>query len=304
MGMDSYGKFSYNLFRQRWAIVVYAIPGRIVAPEINEVSRNRRGCGSGFLDLIAKPCFVRYVRPKRISVFKVSEDVYKFLFIKCIRHRIVVHDRSSGCLPLIWAKHRFIDHCGRYFAWECRLKAILHYYWLTYIYGSVSGRGLPQILESKGDPPSVRNSNWFGIFCIHHVWPICKQQRLVCNIICISGLLYLLSGVIGVKAQDYHPYGTNQEHSNLLWGPMVLAAGVVGIIHGWYWFWGIMGQKWTSPLKAFIIGTLSIILGFVALSWGLHHTDPVLSFNNDAPKRMEPFDRTDQAAKLIVANIS
>jgi drug/metabolite transporter (DMT)-like permease len=59
--------------------------------------------------------------------------------------------------------------------------------------------------------------------------------------------------------------------------PLVLTVGAVGIVHGWVWVWGIMHRKWTSPLRALLIGVTSIILGFLALGWGLRHTDPVLS---------------------------
>jgi hypothetical protein len=103
------------------------------------------------------------------------------------------------------------------------------------------------------------------------------------NVICASSLLYLLSSIICVRGYDNNPYSANYQTEDLVWGPIVLAIGTAGIIHGWIWFWGVMHRKWTSPLRALLIGAMSMILGFLALGWGLRHTDPVLSGHLHGP---------------------
>jgi hypothetical protein len=111
----------------------------------------------------------------------------------------------------------------------------------------------------------------------HNIWSVGSKKRLLCNIICSSSLLYLFSGVICVHGYDKDTYSANSQTGELIWGAIALAVGAIGIVHRWVWFWGIMHRKWASPLRALLIGATSIILGFLALGWGLHHTDPVLS---------------------------
>jgi hypothetical protein len=113
----------------------------------------------------------------------------------------------------------------------------------------------------------------------HKVWSVSPKKRLLGNIVCSSSLFYLLSSVICVGGYDQNADSTNAQIGDLVWGPAVLALGAVGVVHGWVWVWGIMHRKWASPLRALLIGVTSMILGFLALGWGLRHTDPALSGN-------------------------
>jgi hypothetical protein len=111
----------------------------------------------------------------------------------------------------------------------------------------------------------------------HNVWSVRPKECLLRNIVCNSSLFYLLSGIKGVQGYNNYSYSADANAGDLVWGPVIIAVGTIGIVHGWVCVWGTMHRKWASPLRVLLIGLTSIILGFLALGWGLYHTDPVLS---------------------------